>query len=130
MTEHDDRPDDAPHGEGDRDDGGDGEPDGDVSSRATRDPWLKRVAVIVAATVGMAVLAAAGLGAAGAGGAGAAVGLLLVLALGCGVAALVALATSAVDEFRGRPVTLRRPVLGIVLLATSIVFTVMAAGAL
>lgn len=133
MNGRDDRSDDVARDQ-DRD-GRDGAGDDqattvDESSRPGRDRWLARVGAIVAATVGLAVVAAAGLGAAGAGGAGAAVGLLLVLALGCGVAALIALATAAIDEFRGRSVTLHRPVLGVVLLVASVAFTIMAVGAL
>ena len=57
--------------------------------------------------------------------------ILLVLSLTAGLSAVLALVTSAVDEFRGRDVPWRRPVLGIVLFVAAamlMAMTVAAAG--
>lgn len=91
------------------------------------DPWCRRIGMIVGATVLVAILAAGSLGAAGVTGGGGAVVLLLVLVLGMALAAVLALATSAIDEFRGRPVTWRRPLLGVVLLLVAMALSAMTA---
>ncbi|HKJ56044.1 MAG TPA: hypothetical protein VJ978_08655 [Nitriliruptoraceae bacterium] len=106
---------------GDRDAGGD--PGGPV------DPWPRRVGIIMAVGLGVGVAAALAAGATGASGQVGAVLILLVLSLAAGVGALLALVTSAVDEFRGRDVTSRRPVLGIVLFVAAAMLMAMTVAA-
>jgi hypothetical protein len=96
-----------------------------------RDRWMVRAGITVAVGLGLGVVAAAGLGIAGASGQAGAVALLLVLSLGAAGGALLALVSAVVDEFRGRDVTWRRPVLGVVLFlaaALLMAMTVAAAG--
>lgn len=117
---------------GPRDDGTVDGPTGAAPERPGdgTDPWIRRVGMVLAGSLVVAVLAAAVVGALGGGGAGAAVVLLLVLAVGVSIGAVLALATAAIGEFRGRDVTWRRPVLGVVLLLAAMALSAMTAAAL
>ena len=99
----------------------DGEPRGRDDGRRPDDTgggpdrWMVRAGVAVAIGLGLGILVAGVLGFAGASGQAGAVVVLLLLSLGMAVGALLALVSAVVDEFRGRDVAWRRPVLGVVL---------------
>lgn len=106
-------------------------PSEDPGAAPGRDRWMVRAGIAVAIGLGLGVVAAAGLGMAGASGQVGAVVLLLLLSLGTACGALLALVSAVADEFRGRDVTWRRPVLGVVLFfaaALLMAMTVAAAG--
>jgi hypothetical protein len=109
----------------------DGPPEGGPTGPGNgTDPWIRRVGMVLAGSLVVAVLAAAVVAALGGGGAGAAVVLLLVLAVGVSIAAVLALATAAIGEFRGSDVSWRRPVLGVVLLLAAMALSAMTAAAM
>lgn len=111
--------------------GGDSDAAAPTDIDGSRDPWLRRVAVVMGVGLGVGILAAVGAGLAGATGRVGAVIILLVLSLAAGTSAVMALVTSAIEEFRGGDVSWRRPVLGIVLFVAAamlMAMTVAAAG--
>lgn len=93
------------------------------------DRWMVRAGVTVAIALGLGILVAATLGFAGASGQVGAVVVLLLLSLGTAVGALMALVSAVVDEFRGRDVPWRRPVMGIVLFLAAAVLMAMTVAA-
>lgn len=100
----------------------------DVVDQPARDPWLRRVGIVVGGGVAGAVVIAFAAGSLGASGTTVAAVLLLLLALTCGGAALLALGTALVDELRGRPVSRGRIVVGIVLFFAGAALMAMVAG--
>lgn len=105
-----------------------GAPRDDASPPPRRDPRLRTVAVIVAVGVGLAIVGAVGVGALGGDGRTGAAVLLLVLSLGMASGAVVALGSAVLDEYRDRPVSAPRIVVGIVLFVAAAAFMAMTAG--
>lgn len=118
---------DGPTGHGDPPGRDENRPPDDLGGGPDR--WMVRAGVAVAVALGLGILVAATLGFAGASGQVGAVVVLLLLSLGTAVGALMALVSAVVDEFRGRDVPWRRPVMGIVLFFAAAVLMAMTVAA-
>lgn len=94
-----------------------------------RDPKATRTWRIAAVGAGIGVLLAATSGLLGADGRVGMVVLLLVTALGCGVAALYGGLTAVIDDLKGRPVQRRRPIAAGALFLVAAMLMAMVAGA-
>lgn len=104
------------------------EPTAGDDASGQRDPRLRLVAIELGVGAGVAVLGAVAVGVGGGTGTAGAAVLLLVLSLTLAIGAMTALVTALADEYRDRPVSRRRIVVGIVLFVAAAAFMAMTAG--